>query len=65
MGQLLQDYHACDCHSRHLVIPAKARLQDVGGRAASGTGRRGIQEGSAEGVMVTGFLGGRVGLPFL
>ena len=25
-----------------VVIPAKARLQDVGGRAASGTGRRGI-----------------------
>ena len=27
----------------NVVIPAKARLQDVGGRAASGTGRRGIQ----------------------
>ena len=31
---------------RLIVIPAQARLQDVGGRAASGTSRRGIQEGN-------------------
>ena len=33
------------CVYHFVVIPAKARLQDVGGRAASGTSRRGIQEG--------------------
>ena len=37
----------CVCYP--IVIPAKARLQDVGGRAASGTSCRVIQESRAEG----------------
>ena len=41
------------CVYHFVVIPAKARLQDVGGRAASGTGRRGIQESDDEVLQAT------------